>query len=113
MDPFEFQEDPVDFEPSSKPSGSIVKQDPNYVPHYQQQQQLSQNLSMGVTTTPLEVFEMEGVVEEVAGVKQEDVITEKIQEGIQDDSHDTKDSKVTRICKANFINLQSAVLLKT
>lgn len=113
MDPFEFQEDPVDFEPPSKPSGSIVKQDPNYVPHYQQQQQMSQNQSMGVSTTTLEVFEMEGIVEEVAEVKQEDVITEKLQEGIQDDSPDTKDLKVNRIYKANFISLQSAVLLKT
>lgn len=105
MDPFEFQEDPVDFEPSSKPSGFSVKQDPNYVPHYQQQ--LSQNQSVGVTTTPQEVFEMEGVVEEVVEVKQEDVVTEKIPEGIQDDNNDTKESKVTVIYKVNYRNLIS------
>lgn len=38
VDPFEFQEDPVIFEPATKPSISTGKQDPKqYIPHYQQQ----------------------------------------------------------------------------
>lgn len=41
VDPFEFQEDPVIFEPSTKLSGSRSggsnKQDSNYIPLYQQQ----------------------------------------------------------------------------
>lgn len=96
VDPFEFQEDPIDFEPSSKPSGSSVKQDPNYVPHYQQQQQLQQNQSLGGTQPQQQGFDMEDVViEEVTDVKEEEIVTEKAQEETLVKSEDVKESKVS------------------
>lgn len=95
VDPFEFQEDPIDFEPPSKPSGSSVKQDPNYVPHYQQQQ-LQQNQSLGGTQPQQQGVDMEDVViEEVTDTKEEEIVTEKAQDETLVKSEDVKESKVS------------------
>lgn len=93
VDPFEFEEDPVVFEPQTKPSGFSVKQDPNYVPHYQQQlQQNSQGIGSG--PLPQQMDEMGNIVEEVVEMKEQQDLVEKIVKDVQEDSDDTKDSKV-------------------
>lgn len=95
VDPFEFQEDPIVFEPPTKPSGSIVKQDPNYVPHYQQQQ----NQSL-VAQSNQDIMEMENVsVEEVAVEKQGEEDRDKIVEESQDVGEDTKVAQVSQFMK--------------
>lgn len=84
VDPFEFQEDPVVFEPSTKPSGSSVKQDPHYVPHYQQQQNASGQSQLA-----------EDSIEEASIEKLDEELEKYEIEESQEESEDKQLSKVS------------------
>lgn len=89
LDPFEFQEDPIVFEPPSKPSGSIVKQDPHYVPHYHQQ------LHQSTTGAQQNGFEMEDGTEENNTKEQQNETNSNELKEESLDNEEPKESKVS------------------